>query len=285
MFCVPFAGLCHRSLQPVTLSTQTSNLEISFQQKQVKNIFYNVPSPLVVSNILRAMDLPYNPDLLNSVSNVENYLTQADMAINTGIFGADLCYIRIYQQYQDAAKYLAALKGLTQQLGIPEEEKRISVKRLEENIQNQDSLVNIISQIYSNSDSYLKENDRGGTAALIIFGGWVETLYLATNILDPQNPRKELVDLILQQKHSIRNMIGLLNQYPKEKRISELLPHLKELQHKFNEVRNRKKNIPSVQKTPGKTVIRNKSKYKASPEFLKEIKDLNNKLRDIMVQR
>lgn len=285
MFCLPFAGLCHQSLQPVTLSTQTSNLEISFQQKQVKNIFYNVPSPLVVSNILRAMNLPYNPDLLNSVSNVENYLTQADMAINTGIFGADLCYIRIYQQYQDAAKYLAALKGLTQQLGIPEEEKRISVKRLEENIQNQDSLVNIISQIYSNSDSYLKENDRGGTAALIIFGGWVETLYLATNILDPQNPRKELVDLILQQKHSIRNMIGLLNQYPKEKRISELLPHLKELQHKFNEVRNRKKNIPSVQKTPGKTVIRNKSKYKASPEFLKEIKDLNNKLRDIMVQR
>jgi hypothetical protein len=245
----------------------------------VKNLFYNVPSPLEVTNLMKKMDLPYQPDLMNPTSNAENYLSQADIAINVGIYGADLSYIRIYNQFQDAARYLAVIKKFTREMGIPEEQENIAAQRIEENINNQDSLLNIISEIFTKSDSYLKENQRGSSAALIVFGGWIETLYLATNIIDLNNPQKEMVNLIAQQKHSIKNLIGLLNQYRNEAKINAVLPYLKELDAKFREIEQVKTTPSSIKSKNGKNVIQNKVNLTASKETLKSIYEINNKVR------
>lgn len=245
----------------------------------VKNLFYNVPSPLEVTNLMKKMDLPYQPDLMNPTSNAENYLSQADIAINVGIYGADLSYIRIYNQFQDAARYLAVIKKFTREMGIPEEQENIAAQRIEENINNQDSLLNIISEIFTKSDSYLKENQRGSSAALIVFGGWIETLYLATNIIDLNNPQKEMVNLIAQQKHSIKNLIGLLNQFRNEAKINAVLPYLKELDTKFREIEQVKTTPSSIKSKNGKNVIQNKVNLTASKETLKSIYEINNKVR------
>mgnify|MGYP000002686047 CR=1 FL=1 len=62
---------------------------------------------------------------------------------------------------------------------------------MEESIAMHDPLIKIINETFTKVDSYLKENQRCGLAALIVFGGWIETLYLATNIVDLKNPQKE----------------------------------------------------------------------------------------------
>lgn len=201
------------------------------------------------------------------------------MAINVGIYGADLSYIRIYEQFQDAAKYLAVIKKFTRELGIPEEQEKITARRIEANIENQDSLLNIIAETFTRSDSYLKENKRGGTAALIVFGGWIETLYLATNIIDLNNPPKQMVSLISEQKHSVRNLIGLLNQHRDEPRINEILPDLKQLDAKFREIEQVKKTPSGIKSKNGKTIIQNKVTLTASNETIKGIHEINSRIR------
>jgi len=264
-------------------SSKESKLENNLAQPQkfgpVKKLFYNVPSPIQVTELMKKMDLPYQPDLMNSVNNADNYLSQADIAINIGIYGADLSYIRIYNQFQDAARYLAVIKKFTRELGIPEEQEKITAKRVEENIANQDSLLNIISETFTQSDSYLKENQRGGTAARIVFGGWIETLYLATNIIDLDKPQKELVSLIAQQKHSVKNLIGLLNQYRNDEKVNEILPDLKKLDAKFREIEQVKKTPSSLKSKNGKTIIQNKVTLTASNETIKGIHEINNRIR------
>jgi len=245
----------------------------------VKNLFYNVPSPIEVTEIMKKMKLPYQPDLMNSVNNADNYLSQADIAINIGIYGADLSYIRIYEQFQDAARYLAVIKKFTRELGIPEEQEKYTARRVEENIENQDSLLNIISETFTKSDSYLKENQRGGTAALIVFGGWIETLYLATNIIDLKDPQKEMIGLIAQQKHSVKNLIGLLSQYRNNKKVNEILPDLKLLDAKFREIEQVKKTPSSLKSKNGKTIIQNKVTLSASNKTIQEITEINNRIR------
>lgn len=252
--------------------------------KSVKTLFYNVPSPIEVTEIIKKMDLPYQRDLMNSVSNADNYLSQADVAINIGIYGADLSYIRIYQQFQDAARYLAIIKKFTRELGIPEEQEKITARRMEANIENQDSLLNIITDTFTKSDSYLKENQRGEVAALIIFGGWVETLYLATNIVDLDDPQKEMVNLISQQKHSVKNLIGLLNQYRDNSKINQILPDLKRLNTKFQEISQTKGAVTSIKTKDGKTIIKNHVTLTASNQTLKEIKEINNKIRETITE-
>ncbi|MUP37401.1 hypothetical protein [Labilibaculum euxinus] len=252
--------------------------------KSIKTLFYNVPSPIEVTGIIKKMNLPYQPDLMNPVSNADNYLSQADVAINIGIYGADLSYIRIYEQFQDAARYLAVIKKFTRDLGIPEEQERITARRMEENIENQDSLLQIITETFTKSDSYLKENQRGGVAALIVFGGWIETLYLATNIVDLKNPQKEMVNLISQQKHSVKNLIGLLNQYRDNYKINQILPDLKKLDAKFQEISQTKSSASSIKTKDGKTVIKNQVTLTASNETIREIKEINSKIRETITE-
>ncbi|RUT77703.1 hypothetical protein [Ancylomarina longa] len=260
-----------------------SQVEISIPQiKQVipvKNVFYNVPSPIEVTEIIKQMNLLYQPDLMNDISNAENYLSQADIAINIGVYGADLSYIRIYEQFQDAARYLAVIKKFTRELGIPEEQEKLTAQRVEKNLENQDSLLNIISDTFTKSDLYLKENQRGETAALIVFGGWVETLYLATNIIDLKNPQKKMINLISQQKHSVPNLIGLLNQYRNDDKIQQVLPDLKELDASFREIEQSRKSGSGVKTKNGKNIIGNRVTLTASSETIKKIQSINNRIR------
>ncbi|MCZ4695657.1 hypothetical protein DWB61_13115 [Ancylomarina euxinus] len=247
--------------------------------KKVKNIFYNVPSPVEVTNIIQRMNLPYHPDLLNPSTNSDNYLTQADKALNMGVYGADLSYIRIYEQYQDAAKFLVVVKKFTRELGIPEEGERVIAKRLEENIQNQDSLLRIITETFTDSDSYLKENQRGSTAALIIFGGWIETLYLATNILDNSSPQNDMVKLIVEQRYSVKNLLALMEQFSNEKRVQDFLPDLKELNIKFQEIGQEKSGQAKLISKKGKTVIGNKVTLNIPHNILNDVKTINDRIR------
>ena len=247
--------------------------------KKVKNIFYNVPSPVEVTGIIQKMDLPYHPDLLNPSSNSENYLTQADKALNMGVYGADLSYIRIYEQYQDAAKFLVVVKKFTRDLGIPAEGERVIAKRLERNLQNQDSLLRIITETFTDSDSYLKENQRGSTAALIIFGGWIETLYLATNILDSEAPQDDMVKLIVEQRYSVKNLLALMEQFSDEKRVQDLLPDLRNLNAKFQEIGQEKSGKAKLISKKGKAVIGNRVKLNVPPNMLKDVKTINDRIR------
>ena len=247
--------------------------------KKVKNIFYNVPSPVEVTTIIQKMNLPYHPDLLNSSSNSDNYLTQADKALNMGVYGADLSYIRIYEQYQDAANYLIVVKKFTRELGIPEEGERVIAKRLEKNLQNQDSLLRIITETFTDSDSYLKENKRGSTAALIILGGWIETLYLATNILDPETPENDMVRLIVEQRYSVKNLLALMEQFSDEKRMQDFLPDLRKLNAKFQEIGQEKSGKTKLISKKGKAVIGNKVKLNVPPNLLKDVKTINDRIR------
>jgi len=274
---------CQKKKPSVEKQTETSPPRQQ-KTKSVKTLFYNVPSPIEVTEIIKKMDLPYYPDLMNSVSNADNYLSQADVAINIGIYGADLSYIRIYEQFQDAARYLAIIKKFTRELGIPEEQEKITARRIEANIENQDSLLNIITDTFTKSDSYLKENQRSGVAALIVFGGWIETLYLATNIIDLENPQKEMVNLITQQKYSIKNLIGLLNQYRDSYKINQVLPELKRLDAKFQEISQTKGSVASIKRKDGKTIIKNQVTLTASNQTLKEIKEINNKIRETITE-
>lgn len=273
--------LCYSCQNNKSVKEKESEISTNKIQKigTVKNLFYNIPSPIEITEIMKEMNLPYQPDLMNSVNNSDNYLSQSDMAINIGIYGADLSYIRIYEQFQDAARYLAVIKKFTRELGIPEEREKQTARRVEENIENQDSLLNIISETFTKSDSYLKENQRGGTAALIVFGGWIETLYLASNIIDLEHPQEGMTNLISQQKYSVKNLIGLLSQYRDNTKIISILPDLKKLDSKFREIEQVKKTPANLKSKNGKTVIQNKITLKASNKTIKEIREINNRIR------
>ncbi len=63
-----------------------------------------------------------------------------------------------------------------------------------------------------NSSSFLKENGLEATASVILVGGWMEGLYIATNLVDDSDMKgNKLVERIVDQKLSLDIMVNLLN--------------------------------------------------------------------------
>jgi len=82
--------------------------------KKVTKIFYNVPSPIEMNSLIQRTGSHYNEDLLNPASNRQNYTTNSKMALNLGVYGADLSYARLYDQIQISIDYLTHIKKITQ---------------------------------------------------------------------------------------------------------------------------------------------------------------------------
>ncbi|MBN2756621.1 MAG: hypothetical protein JXR51_05530 [Bacteroidales bacterium] len=179
---------------------------------KVNNRLFSVPSPFQVSVLVKNNKIPYNKKLLNPISNQTNYSTNFKQALNLGVYGADLSYLNIYEQLPDAAAYFAVVKVLSKELGIISTLDQKTIKRIEDNNNNKDSLLLILSNIYRDADAYLFNNDRNEIGLLILSGGWIESLYVMTKILDKYN-NQDIINRIGEQKYPLDNLIELLRPY------------------------------------------------------------------------
>lgn len=255
------------------------------KSQEVKKIFFNVPSPVEMTGIVQRAEANYNSSILNKLSNVDKYNTNSTMALNLGVYGADLSYTRLFDQIQESINYLAAIRKLSDGLGIPQEQGRFAVGRIEKNIENRDSLLLIITDVYGAADMFLKENNRGSTANLIIIGGWVEALYIATNIIDETEKNSEVLDRIAEQKYSLQNLIDLLNTNKNDEVISQYLPMLIELNDIFKSLEaTHTKTEVNTDSSKGITTINNNSKININSTDLSRIKASVLKIREKIIK-
>ncbi|MFA6401318.1 MAG: hypothetical protein WCX31_06790 [Salinivirgaceae bacterium] len=252
-------------------------------EKTVKKVFFNLPSPIEITQTILATKSAFNQELLNPVSNLSNYSSSSDLALNFGVYGADLCYCRVYDQLQSAIAYLAVIRKLTTQLQIPEDAGAETINRIEENIGNRDSIFQIISETYSEADGYLKENDRELTAALILIGGWVEGMHFAVNLQSNQN-NQALISSIAEQKYSLENLISLIEEYKDNGAFAEIYPFFEKLVLVYSNVTiTRDKSVIVTDQDTKITSIESETNIQITKEQLNEIKNLIGEIRTKIV--
>jgi hypothetical protein len=173
---------------------------------------FSIPSPIQIAELIKNTNATYNQDAVNPTSNVSKYTSSDKQALNLGVYGADLGYINIYEQYSDAAKYFNVVKNLSHSLNIMNSFTEKVFADIEKYGTNKDSLTKISARAYRNADSYLIDNERNDVAVLVIAGGWVESLYLLTeNYKERKN--QDILLRIGDQKHPLDNLIELLKPY------------------------------------------------------------------------
>ncbi|MCL4856156.1 MAG: hypothetical protein KJZ55_02595, partial [Flavobacteriales bacterium] len=189
--------------------------EVNPKQSQLMEIegkVFSIPSPIQTATLIKNSGTNYNKEMLNVPSNVTKYSTNFKKAINLGVYGADLGYVTLYEQTQDAISFLTAIKSIGDDLGVSSAFDMELVNRFEKNIGNQDSILAMVSDAYKASDRYLKNSQQNDVGGLILAGGWIESLYFATNAAKMTN-NKEIIKRIGEQKTTISNLIKLLTPY------------------------------------------------------------------------
>ncbi len=281
-----------KASQDVNIEDFISEDDIFDDIDKAKKIFYSLPSPLETAMLIKSAGAEYDEELLNSLENVTKYTTSRALALNLGIYTTDLSFASLFDQTQTSINYMTASKKMAEGLDISDAIDMETMTRLENNLQNRDIVMDIISETFLNSSSYLKENERQDIAAIVLVGGWIEGLYLATQLVgDNSIENNKLVDRILEQKLSF-NIVQRMLDDNKEKdtgeaneEIVELISELQELKDAFDKVTIETTETQSIDTDETNvTTIKSKTKVSVTPEDFKQIQLVIDNLRTSFIQ-
>lgn len=253
---------------------------------KVNNRLFSIPSPFQVAILIKDNKIPFNKDLLNPAQNQIKYSTTFKQAVNLGVYGADLSYLNIYEQLPDAAGYFAVIKVLSKELGILSTMDENTLKRIEENSGNKDSLAHILSVVFRDADAYLFNNNRNEVGLLILAGGWIESLYLMTQTLQKTN-NQEIINRIGDQKHPLDNLIELNRPYYGKisDEYDEFLESLVDLASIFDGVvKEYSFEEPTVDPENKLTIVNSKSKTIINEYQLQKITELTANIRKTITE-
>ncbi|RMG83642.1 MAG: hypothetical protein D6707_00660 [Bacteroidetes bacterium] len=254
------------------------------EQTSAQKVFYALPSPFEVAMLIKASGANFTPEVMNSVENAAKYSTMQQKALNIGVYGADLSLAIIFGQSQSAINYIAQIKDLTESLGVTEAFDNQQMEKIDHVKDNPDSLKRLVSESYQMADSYLKDNERQSVAGLILTGGWLEGLYITTQLIDVENPNPDLVELIGEQRFTLENILGLLQPYKEDENVKEVYQDMEALYQIFEKVEETEEvNVQKQDKLKG-MVIGGETTVKISPEVLKQIKEKVAEIRNKYTQ-
>jgi hypothetical protein len=258
---------------------------IAFNPEDYKNeeiIFYNLFSPVELTYLISKKESYYNSSLINSINNITKYSESTKVALNLGIYGADISYLWMFEQSQQSLSYRAAIQRLTDKLEIPRDFVNFTYSSAESNAQNFDSLVHISKVSYLKTDEYLKKTGRNHSASFILLGGWIETLYIATHMYE--NPDAKLMSKIAIQSFSLNSLISLLQQSQDNINVSEYLLLLKKLKGAFDDLKIQYPPESLLIDTSTKHIkLKNPESIKINAENLSEIRRLTKQIREHII--
>jgi hypothetical protein len=257
----------------VTVDMSEIDQDIFQDINEAKKIFYSLPSPLETALLIKSAGATYNADLLNPIENANNYSTQKSLALNLGIYTCNLSFASLYDQTQASINYMNAAKKMADGLGILDAIDETTIERLEENVNNRDVIMDIISETFMNSSSFLTENDRPAIAAMVLVGGWIEGLFIATQLVEQSTfEGNKLVDRIVDQKYSLDIVIKLMEENMDHPDIISLMEDINALKEIFDKIQVKTSQIePVYDEETDVTTLKSSKESTLTPEIFADL--------------
>jgi hypothetical protein len=251
----------------------------------VKNeIYYGLLTPVEICQIFNRLGVTYNKAILNPASNKDLYSSISKASVNTGIYGVDMGYLKMFGIGQEMIEYMMAIRSMSNKLGIPDNLLTDPVKRIESDIANPDTIMAVMNVAYYKIEDHLRTGGRESTAGLMVMGGWVEAMYIATQIIyNPEKPDPEVVQKIAEQKYTLTTLLSFMKNYYDDPVVVYYTKKLKFLKNYFDtfDIYFRKGDLEI---DTAKQVFRSSgSEMTVNVQTLNQIRDYVSKLRTELV--
>lgn len=221
--------------------------DIDDRVENVEKIFYSIPSPVETVQLLHQAGATYNMNYVNDPEYFKNYLISPKrMALNLGVYGADLSYNSVFDRTEENMYTFQACDRIAEELGLSDAFDNTLFERVEANYNDRDSMIDLIADAYWTTDDYLRENKRHSIAAMVIAGGWIEGLYIATQMAKDQGSEL-IVERVVEQKYSLENLMNLVESYRTDDQLDDIIADLSYLKQSFDKI--------TIDYTPGGTSL------------------------------
>lgn len=275
-------GSCNQNPNATVTEGSIHKVEVDSSKTGIVKVggsLFSIPSPIQTALLIKESGTDYSVDLMNSPKNLPNYVLRESKALNLGVYGADLGYATIFGDNEAAVKYMKTVEKLSNDLEITGALDKNIIKRFTANIGNRDSMLILTSSFYRAGDSYLKNNDRGDIAALVLTGGWIEAAYFTSKAALGGNDKART--RLGEQRNAVENLNNVLSAYDSSATVQALLPDFKQLKAlygKLNYAYQYEK--PQVYPDQKLTFINSSTAVSVSDSSLKAISNLIVSLRN-----
>ncbi len=203
----------------------------------------NIPSPVASINELSNWGVDYNNTFLVDAKKSITASLEFNKAVILGIYNIDMAYAMINNRGEDVLKYMKTVLTTSDALGLKGAVDQMVGKRAENNLSNKDSLLSILDEIFTKSDSYLRTNERVYTASAVFAGSWVESLNLTCKITESVTDaatKEKAYKHLWDQRFYLKNLTELLNDYKDKKECVALNDELKKIHTEIDAIKDPK---------------------------------------------
>lgn len=197
---------------------------------------YPIPTSFQVTNMLQEANANFVFNITNNPDNVPNYETTWQKAMNLGIYGADLSYASTYNRQEETVKFLDAAKSLIEDLNISTAFNAQMVARVENNLDNKDSLILIVTESMYETYDYLNKNGDEKTSLLVIAGSVIEGLHITSQLIISSDYNQTLLDVFANQKDEVKKLVELMDAHAEDENVNRVLPTLRYIDLFFDQL-------------------------------------------------
>jgi hypothetical protein len=201
---------CKSSKKEPAETTQPLEEKTAKEKVIVELSGYPIPTSFEIMKMINESGASYIYTLSNLADKVDQYITSKEKALNLGVYGADLSYAITYGMKQEAMLYLEASIILITEMGISTAFNVNYVQRIEDNQDDKDSLISVLSDSFIDTWDYLTENEKAIQAVLIASGSWIEGLYISTQIAINAPDNTHFLEIIASQKNSLHKLLEII---------------------------------------------------------------------------
>lgn len=227
--------------------------------EELENISENTPLPTSyeVIELLNKTGAGYIFDITNPPSNIENYISYRQKAINLGIYAADLTYTTTYKKKDETSEYLDNFVELVSDLEISTLDQAF-FESLQNNLDNRDSLMLIVKKAQDDTYNFLNETGQNELAVYALTGSFIEGMYLVGSTIKFADDKQPLYDILVKNKKTLSDIIKLMDAYKGDEGFKELHVSLHEINELYNKLGTDNIDIKIIKELKGKiTVLRN----------------------------
>ncbi len=195
---------------------------------------YQMPTPNELFQIVRTMSGEGQKRMMSPAKNVERYATTQKKALNFGVYATDLVYASTYKITSEVVRYYLTCKKLGDELGLGGSFTDKDFVRLERNLTRGDSLDVISNEAYDRAYRRMQDERMGPTLALVLAGGWIESMHLVTRQILHFDASDPLVIRVAEQKSSLDHLIEMMEQYKNDPSVEETRVKLLKLRDTYD---------------------------------------------------
>jgi len=210
-------------------------------------VAYPLPTAYEVTNLINRSGAAFVIGITNPTSKAESYLTETAKAINLGIYGADLAYVTTYNMKQETMSYMKVLKKLVDELHVSTNFNTELARKVEDNIDNKDSLISIISQSFHDTYAFLINNGKDDVSVLVLAGTWVEGLFLTAMVATTSVRSADMLQIVANQKSSLTSLVNLLDKHSESADMAQMRKTLEPIIREYDKVKDKVSEAQALQ--------------------------------------